>query len=303
MNKGFVIAIFVAVIIVFFLLYGNLGLINPFQNVSFVPPPAPQTGGVPSTISGNPTPAPIPSQNPSAPKYTNIPKGFAESDLSPYYEKITISYVSPLTGAFGGSAGYSEVSISAYNLGSGEKVDVTGWKVKSNKDSFIIPQAIDVFPPTNPENAVGDVRIQSGERVRLFSSDSKTGYNFRLNQCTGFFKSSVPATPKSCPSLIQSDIATLSGQCQSYLYSLGSCQMPPSNPPVFYSDTQCYDVLAKINYQGCYEKNHADKNFLSNEWWLWLGKYGQPQINILDPLHDRVLLFDGKGKLVDEYIY
>ncbi len=79
--------------------------------------------------------------------------------------------------------------------------------------------------------------------------------------------------------------------------------MPPSNPPVFYSDTQCYDVLSTINYQGCYEKNHAGKNFLSNEWWIWLGKYSQPQVNIFDPLHDRVLLFDANGKLVDEYIY
>ncbi len=248
-----------------------------------------------------PPPPPRASPPPPPPRYSQrIPEGFSVDDLSPYFEKVTVSSVSRTGRLFSSSLRYSEVRLSV-NLSRGEEVNITGWKVKSNKNSFLIPQAASDYRPSGyfPR----DILAKSGDRLSIFSHSAPFDINLRLNKCAGYIRGFTPEMPRACPRPDRSGIYSFTGQCQSYLLSLGTCEVPLANPPVPHSDTACLDYLGDLNYAGCYEDHHLEPGFFLSEWRVWLTKPFQPQVNIFDPLHDRVLLFDREGKLADEYIY
>ena len=192
---------------------------------------------------------------------------------------------------------FLEVVLSS-SLNRGETIDITGWTVKSNKGSFRIPQAQEVY---SFGGAIGDINLRYGDRLYFYSGFGPKG-NFRLNKCLGYVEESSPFTPslpKNCPVISRSEIAGFSGACQDYVRSLRTCEQPVANPPVPLDDSACHNFLNNLNYVGCVEKHKNDSDFLQNEWRAWLGG----QINIFDPLHDKIQLFNGAGKVIDEYIY
>ena len=92
-----------------------------------------------------------------------------------------------------------------------------------------------------------------------------------------------------------------SGRCQSFILSLGSCEEPTPSELNEYSvenDLGCRSYLDTLNYTGCYRTYRYTANFFSNEWRIWLN-----QAMPFDQQHDRVLLFDRNGLLVNEYVY
>ena len=192
---------------------------------------------------------------------------------------------------------YWEVELYS-NLGRNEVVNITGWTIKSNSGSFIVPKAQEVY---SFGGVAGDVRLKSGDRVFLYSAIGTKG-NFQINKCIGYIEDRspfVPSVPKNCPYVSRSEISHLSGACQDYLLSLNVCQNPSANPPVGIDDFACHNLLDKLSYVGCVERYGRDSDFFSGEWRFWLGG----QMNIFDRLHDKVQLLDAGGKLVDEYTY
>ena len=138
--------------------------------------------------------------------------------------------------------------------------------------------------------------------VYIYSSVSAFGRNLRLNKCTGYLENTydfIPSLPRNCPTIPRSEMYYLKGSCQNYLNSLSSCKVPDPNNTIVAWDENCRQFVerANINYKGCFDRYRTDPDFLSKEWWVWIG------INILDPYHDRVLLLDKNGLLVDIYIY
>ncbi|MBI3046348.1 MAG: hypothetical protein HYY86_02310 [Candidatus Harrisonbacteria bacterium] len=192
---------------------------------------------------------------------------------------------------------YLEVVLSS-SLDRNETLNITGWTIKSNKGSFVIPRAQEIYSFGGAQN---NINLRYGDRVSLYSGIGPKG-NFRLNKCLGYLEDVSPFTPslpRSCPYISRSEIIGFSGACQNYVLSLRSCQNPVANPPVPVDDSACHNFLSKLNYVGCVEKYQNDSDFLDNEWRVWLGE----QINIFDSLHDKVQLLDREGNLVDEYVY
>ena len=224
------------------------------------------------------------------------PEGFKTEDLSPYFKKIRISGVSA-------SVFYKSPSritlTTAYNLN--EKINISGWRLKSNREEFIIPQAIEIYDPFGLSQA-SDIKLEKDQRVYIYSSVSAFGRNLRLNKCIGYLENTydfIPSLPRNCPRIARSEIYDLGGACQNYLMSLSSCEVPNSNNTIIAWNEKCRQFVerANINYKGCFDRYRADLDFLSKEWWVWAG------VNIFDPYHDRVLLLDKEGLLVDVYIY
>ncbi len=208
-------------------------------------------------------------------------------------ELVKIGFMRPMNS----SRSYTELSLYA-NLNKDERVNISGWIIKTNKDSFKIPQAQDFYDSAGAEE---DIILRSGEKVLIYSLPKLRG-NFRLNKCIGYIEDAAPLTPslsQNCPEISRSEIASFSGLCQNYIRSLGSCENPSANPPVPFNDSACHDFLSKLNYAGCVAKHKNDADFRLKEWWLWLG----PSMNIFDGFHDRVQLFDGNGSLISEYVY
>mgnify|MGYP001596582428 FL=1 len=234
---------------------------------------------------------------------SRIPSGFAREQLSPFFEKIRIASASF-------SAGYNKPStIRLYSrLESGDlPIDITGWRLKSNRYEFIISKAVEIYKPSGT-NEEKNVILSSNNYVNIYSTTSAINKNLRLNKCMGYLENSFdfnPTLPQSCPMVYRSryEIAYLSGQCQTYLFSLGGCK------PVdvaFYNSlltgtsegNVCRAFLNTVGtYGNCFEKYSQDKDFLSTEWRLWVN------IDILDSQHDRLDLFDNNGLLVSDYVY
>jgi len=260
----------------------------------YVAPSAPASVSPPSVISPE-TPIIIP----TIPDYL-IPSGFTRSQLSPYFGKIKISAQY--------NSSYNPSGFKVYSgLSNDEKVNITGWRIKTNHGEIIIPQAINVYEPsglTPPQ----DIVLSANNYVNIYLSVNPINKNFRLNKCMGYLQNDYvfsPPLPQNCPAPSHSDISYLSGECQSYIRSLWGCMVPDEDSDSFYAsvggssreEVECRAFLDTINQNGCFQKHRWDGDFLSNEWRVWIRQH------ILDSQHDRVLLFDKQGLLVDEYIY
>ncbi|MFH1346688.1 MAG: hypothetical protein ABIH10_00365 [Spirochaetota bacterium] len=232
---------------------------------------------------------------------SSIPVGYTRAQLSPYFQKIRIS-----SAYYSSFSGYpSQIQIYS-NLSKDEKVDITGWKIKSNSDKeIIIPGAVNLYDLSSflfDSNIV----LSSNGYVSIYSNTSAVSRNLRLNKCTGYLENDydfIPQLPRNCPSLSspRSNIQYLSGACQSYLFSLGSCQVPDVS---FYNSlpgnddgNACRAFLSDISYYSCIKEHRNDLDFYLNDWRVWINK------NILDSQHDAVKLFDSQGLLVYQYVY
>ncbi|MFA6354422.1 MAG: hypothetical protein WCX12_01905 [Candidatus Paceibacterota bacterium] len=227
----------------------------------------------------------------------SIPEGFTKEDLSPNAGKVRIGSIS---GGWSGS--YGQISLISGIMGD-TKIDITGWQIKGRTGLFYLPKAVPFYSPSGLD-APTDIILGKGEIVNIYSSASAIGINLRLNKCLGYIENTnhfTPTLPKSCPRPIDevSGVYNFSSKCQDYVTSLGSCSFPNISQLWLQNSNEyaCRSFLESINYKGCFDKHRSDSNFLSNEWRVWAGS------KFLDPRHDRVLLFDAKGLLVDSATY
>ena len=236
---------------------------------------------------------------------SRIPSGFTREQLSPYFEKVRIASASF-------SSGYSQPSIIRLyaRLDIGDlPVNITGWRLKSNRSGFFIPGAVEIYRPDGiGANEEKDIILSSNNYVNIYSGKSAINKNFRLNKCAGYLENSFdfnPSLPQSCPQVYRSryEISYLPGQCQTYVLSLGGCKAVDYN---FYNSTllgsdqgnMCRAYLNTVGtYGNCFQKYSQDKDFLSNEWRIWINQ------DILDSQHDRINLWDKDGFLVSDYVY
>lgn len=192
---------------------------------------------------------------------------------------------------------YAELILDT-NLDRNQKIDITGWTIRSRGGSFIIPRAQKVYSFGGAEN---DIILNAWDRVYFYSGRGPKG-NFRLNKCTGYLEDASPFTPsipKTCSYISRSDMNNFSSSCQQYILSLRACEMPSANPPVPIEDSACRDFLRNLNYVGCVSQHQNDSDFSDNQWWVWM----DDQMSIFNPSYDKIQLLDSTGKIVDEYIY
>lgn len=228
------------------------------------------------------------------------PTGFSLSQLSSYYDKVRLENV---TRSYNDYASQVQFTVRTdYSLEN--EVDVTGWKIKGNRGAEVfIPQAIADYGVQGFSQA-SNILLKKGDYLVVYSGKSANNQNFRLNKCMGYLNNSYtfsPSLPNSCPSIDRNKIVSFSGRCQSFIYSLGTCREPSSNERNQFTspeDTSCASFLNTLNYGGCYSTYRYQTDFFSNEWRAWVN-----QQLPFDKEHDRVLLYDRGGLLVDEYTY
>jgi hypothetical protein len=267
----------------------------------------------PPVFSSPPVSSPSParggvfiSKPPSKPKEEKPkiipPLGFEIGNLSPNYRKVRLTSVNVPRNPYE----RGQFTLKAeHNLSSG--INVSGWKIRTNGGGEVfIPKAIADYNPLYYLPPEGDIVLYPGDYLNVYSWSNRFfgGRNFRLNKCIGFLKSIYnfdPKLPGNCPTPDQSEIITFSGRCQTFIRSLNSCDMPTANELNSFSgpsDLTCRAYLERLNYRYCYEANRNKADFFSHEWRAWLN-VSLP----FDREHDRLLLFDKDGGLVDEYVY
>jgi len=235
------------------------------------------------TNSNNNTPDYKPSENPN--------------DYSPYYGYVRISYLS--------LPSYPQNVGASFTLtgGSLDGINITGWQLKGNRANVVISRAINNLNMSGSFTP-SDIILGPNSYVYAYDRPSPINASFRLNKCTGYLNNSFnfsPKLPEYCPKPYSSlsDIVTFTGECQNYIRSIGTCDEPTAaNKNRLSFDAACRVFMDKIGFSECYKNHQYDRDFLKNDWRLFLR-----QEFAFDRLHDRIQLLDSKGLLVHEYIY
>ncbi|HVM77208.1 MAG TPA: hypothetical protein VMU07_03595 [Candidatus Paceibacterota bacterium] len=273
--------------------FGLGSLFGPGSRPSPQPPSGSSNSGYyyPSSTIG-PTPTATGSGYYPAPYYGQPPAGYSASQISPYYRQVLLSSVYSGYGMTNGRI------LLGSNLQTNTAVDVTGWRIQGNRGSAYLPQAVAFYEPSGlaPEQ---DIELGPGQSIYVYSQPGSI--NLRLNECIGYLQTNLrtdPPLPIQCPYPDRSQLTNLSGSCQNYITSIPACTVPETySPQISPNDYACQQYLSTMNYTGCFNAHVRDANFLSDQWWVWVGS------NFLDPYHDVVTLYDKNNLIVDQYTY
>jgi len=251
----------------------------------------------PTPKSPAPRSEPEPKPEPEGPVPTP-PAGFTVAELSPFFERVTIRSLKRPTNFFRGSFVLSASSLLP------EPTSITGWRVVTNQnDPFVIPSGVGEYLASGYSE--GDVMLDPRGSTTVYGKKSPFGPNIRLNVCTGYLNNVFPISPlfpKRCPAAIdRSEITAFSGSCQSFLRSIRTCEEPNTILMSGFreDDIACFDYMQdRFGYGSCYRAHRNDEDFFTDTWYVWLD-----DVLPFDLKHDRVLLYDTAGLLVDEYVY
>ncbi len=239
------------------------------------------------------------SQNTHKEPLPEPPYGFTLSDLSPFYNKITISSFSQSYDQY-----YPSIVSLRVQGAVKEGINISGWTIKGKRGGMLtLPKGVKDFS-VGGYNKEENITIKEGEYITASSARSPVNTNFLLNECTGYLNAMytfVPSLGGSCPSFDTRVISNFGGACQSFAQSMGGCRVPTSeelNRFTLPEDVACHTFLTNINYAGCYRTHRNDSNFFGKEWRVWLNT----PFNF-NRDHDRIFLYDNNGLIVDEYAY
>lgn len=276
---------------------GNTGILNPDGSITPDPNQTPDVTG-----QGGTTPVAPASGGFFSSWFSGVPRdlptGYTAKDLSGQFRKVRIGAVRTYKG--NAAATNADTVILNENIGSDDgAINITGWRIQTNKNSYAIQRAAKVYKTGG--SALTNVTLANGQSANIYAGSSAVNANFMGNSCMGYLTAQYSFVPKlagMCTKPPKSEIATFTGLCQDYILKLKSCQPgDPNDSRIPVDDGACRNYVANLNYDGCVRLRQNDAKFLTNVWNIWAGK------QFLDPLHDRVLLLDGNGKLVDYYLY
>jgi len=219
-------------------------------------------------------------------------------NTSPYSNKVKISSVHSPT-----SSRPSLITLGTY-LKEGERINITGWKIRGDKGSFTIGKGIEKYSPYSNPPPDEDIFIERGDRIYLSSAQNPLGRgrNFRPNKCLGYFahyRDFPISISKNCPKPKEEEISHLSPCCQLFIKKLGRCELPNySNNYKISTDRECVSYLNEnLNYGGCFRKYHKAEDFLEKKWHIYMNR------NFVGKELDTLYLRDQNGILVDKHTY
>ena len=181
---------------------------------------------------------------------------------------------------------------------SGAPINITGWKIKSEKKGETIIGKGYALPQVDA--ALSDVLLTSGESADIIIGLSPLAGNFRVNNCFGWLGNiySIDYSLSYCPRVALSDLSGLDSQCQELILQISSCRTL-SDDVLNKQSSQCRIWVEKnLNYSACVSKHRNDSYFFKG-WQIYTGNGNQ----IYDSLHDKIEFRDRAGFLIDSYEY
>jgi len=194
-----------------------------------------------------------------------------------------------------------EIDLNAAFSGSSSSINISGWRVKSTERGIetVIGKGL-ALPQFN--SFLSDIRLKSGESVKIVAGISPLVSNFQINSCFGWLNNiyNLGSSFNYCPAIQLSDLAGsgLDSACKELILRYGSCQTL-SNAVLNSSSGECRIWIEKnLNYSACVQKHLNESNFYKG-WRIYTGNSNL----MFDLLHDKVELRDQAGLLIDSYEY
>lgn len=216
-----------------------------------------------------------------------------KSSSSIYKGKIAIGFVS------GASETPELESISIENRSGSEKISITDFTIENSRgERFLVPRGYDLPGFSAPAQDL--ILLKPGERVMVTVGRQDRHLDFRQNICTGYFDETskfMPSLSHQCPLPDTKRLTNLSDRCLRIIDATASCRQPSYEGFV---DSDCSAYMSQnLNYAGCVRNYRSREDFYSQEWLVWM----QRSSEFLRNVHDKVILRDAQGKVVDEYSY
>lgn len=197
----------------------------------------------------------------------------------------------------GGDPQYESVTIE--NTSEKENISITGFTIVSDKSSFIIPSGHHL-PGTNT-SAEDQVLLKPREQAIITVGKQARQMDFRENMCTGYYSEQsdyIPSLSRSCPRPDSNKLLHLSDSCIRVIERTFSCRTPRIQDDQI--NSACSDYLNQnLNYAGCVKNYRNSPNFFSDHWLIWM----QRSEEFFRNTHDKIILKDRLGRIVDEYSY
>lgn len=184
---------------------------------------------------------------------------------------------------------------------SGTNIDLNGWVIESNSRSYSIGSAVKFFR-INSSLIWQNIILNPQDSLTVVGATSPIAVNFYLNRCFGYLTNSYNfynLFRLDCPRPLENDISYLSSDCQRYINNLGRCQIPTSiDINRFVGDFSCQQFLnSYYGYENCVNRYQNNSDFFQNEWYVFVNN------SLADNSHDKIVLRDNKGLVVDAYQY
>lgn len=184
-------------------------------------------------------------------------------------------------------------------------VPISGWTIESRKNGRIVVPSAEEIPMIDA--GTRQIILPPKGEIIITSGATTFGRSFRENVCTGYFTQYHSFTPSlaTC-SAISFDAQRLldsgyNGDCVDFIKGIARCRIPAI--PYEKSGrigSACIDHITNTySYSGCVARFRDEKTFFKNTWRVFLN---QPS-HIFDTLHDRVIVRDSEGLIVDEFEY
>ncbi|MDO8600888.1 MAG: hypothetical protein Q7R73_04795 [bacterium] len=182
---------------------------------------------------------------------------------------------------------------------------INGWTVESRKSGRIAIPAAEEIPMIDAGTRT--IVLPQGGEVTITSGQTTFGRSFRENVCTSYFSqfhiftpslATCSAIPFNAQDLLD---AGYNSECVDFVKRISRCRIPTiPYEKAGRIGNACIDYVTNTySYLGCVARFRDEKTFFKNTWRVFLN---QPS-HIFDTLHDRVILRDDKGLIVDEFEY
>ena len=199
-----------------------------------------------------------------------------KTKTSPWGDSVEIESASPYA-----RESSNEIVTLHISSNAPEKIDITGWEIKSaiSGRGGILPQGVRI-PYWGSLNTEENIVVRPGDTIYISSGRSPLGVSFLTNLCTGYFEQFQNFTPslrRQCPRPEDEPIPDsvvrkgYNDACINYIETLSRCRMPlqedvPENLP---AECKSY-VASKINYDQCTKNNGSDNIFFGIVWRIYL---------------------------------
>ncbi len=209
-----------------------------------------------------------------------------------------------------------------------EPVTITNWQLASSRSaswisgSAYIPYGKKLFIGGEDNWPVEPIVLDSRGKAIVVTGrlPERNPYpistSFQVNRCSGYlgelkhyqdkFK---PALRGSCPNPeTEVDLNLLDDKCYDFVRRLGRCELPEEkevDDELYFGGLKdvpraCREFVTEVfNYNACVLRHHADPDFYTDEWRVYLGQSWE----LWDDSRETITLYDQNGKIVDQLSY
>lgn len=223
----------------------------------------------------------------------DTPKKVLDPNQSSLRDKVSISYISAT------DSDPRNEYVTIINETESERINITGLRIEtSGNEYFKIPDGYEL--PGMPYSVKKNIILGPGGSATIYVGHQENMMNFQENICTGYFDETYNfgnILSRRCPRIDVSKMLNFSDSCINELEQIERCKKFDTTRVL---PADCHQfAIEHYSYAGCVKDYQSSADFYLGNWFIWM----QRGIEFFRNTHDKIILKDTAGKIIDEYQY